>query len=67
MKTLLFSPCFYVMVLGGGGLHIHELWRWCFGIYITPFSKRIRKKRSKEGEGEREGGGEMEFLGVEAM
>lgn len=58
--TLLFSPCFYVMVLGGGGLHIHELWRWCFGIYITPFLKRIRKRKAQE---ERGVMGEIESVG----
>lgn len=54
-------PCFYVMVLGGGGLHIHELWRWCFGIYITSFLKRIRKKKAEEERGERMG--EIESVG----
>lgn len=59
--TLLFSPGFYVMVLGGGSLHIHELWRWCFGIYITPFLKRFRKRKAEKERGERMG--EIEYVG----
>lgn len=46
----LLSPCFDVMVLGGGSQYIHELWRWCFGIYINPLKRNRKSKEESRGE-----------------